>query len=165
MNERITHISVEDAEEYVSGSWRQIALAKRLGVPQALGLSVEDWVTARLGGYIKLSIPDRREAVEELAADGLSTREIGDVLGVDQSTVVRDANASSEQGNSQEISAAEDQPDAFASPGDGARQAEESERNQREVIIRIMEEAYRCTRTPSARGAGQLLPPHNSGLS
>jgi hypothetical protein len=74
--------------------WRKIAEAKKLGVPQALGLSLEDWVTSRLGGYVKLSIPDRREAVKELATEGLSTRDIGDVLGVDHSTVVRDgANA------------------------------------------------------------------------
>jgi hypothetical protein len=47
-------------------------------------------VTTRLGGYVKLSIPDRREAVRELTTEGLSTREIGDVLGVDHSTIVRD---------------------------------------------------------------------------
>jgi hypothetical protein len=69
-------------------------LAKRLGVPQALGLSLEDWVTTRLGGYVKLSIADRREAVRNLTDEGHSTRDIGGILGVDHSTVVRDgANA------------------------------------------------------------------------
>lgn len=88
----------EDAEEFtqtigqiVSGSWRQIALAKRLGVPEALGLDTESWVRGRLGGYIRLSIEDRREAVAELTAEGHSTREVGEVLGVDQRTVRRDA--------------------------------------------------------------------------
>ena len=67
----------EDAEEYtqalgqvVAGGWRQIALGERLGVPKALGLSVDEWVKRRLGGYVKLSIEERREAVEELTAKG-----------------------------------------------------------------------------------------------
>jgi hypothetical protein len=101
MNERLAPISIEDAEEYTqslgqifSGSWRQIALANRLGVPQALGLSLEDWVTTRLGGYVKMSIVDRRQAVKELTDDGYSTRDIGEVLGVDHATAARDvANA------------------------------------------------------------------------
>lgn len=87
----------DDAEEFtqslgqiVAGSWRQIALAKRLGVPKALGLTVEKWVTDRLGGYIKLAIPERREAAKELTADGLSQREVGEVLGVTEATVNRD---------------------------------------------------------------------------
>jgi hypothetical protein len=91
-------MTVVRAEEYtqalgqvVSGSWRQIARAKKLGVPQALGLSLEDWVTSRLGGYIKLSIPDRREAVRELAAEGLSNVAVGQILGVDETTVRRDS--------------------------------------------------------------------------
>jgi hypothetical protein len=83
----------EDAEEYtqalgqvVAGSWRQIALAKRLGVPQALGLSVEEWVNVRLGGYIKMSVEERQEAVNNLTAEGHSLREIGEILGVSHET-------------------------------------------------------------------------------
>ncbi len=63
----------EDAEEFtqslgqiVGGSWQQIALAKRLGVPQALGLTVDAWVNQRLGGYVRMSVEDRRKAVKEL---------------------------------------------------------------------------------------------------
>jgi IS30 family transposase len=44
-----------------------------------------------------MSIPERREAVAELSRDGLSQRQIADVLGVNQATVHRDsidANAS-----------------------------------------------------------------------
>jgi ParB family chromosome partitioning protein len=92
-------LSPEDAEEYTqalgqifSGSWRQIALAFKLGVPESLGLGRREWVEQRLGGYIRLSISERHEAVAELASDGMSTREIGDVLGVDHSTVVKDNN-------------------------------------------------------------------------
>lgn len=93
-------MNLGDAEEYtqalgqvVAGGYRQVALGKRLGVPEALGLSVEEWVETRLGGYVRMSIPDRREAVGELTEEGLSTREIGEVLGVDHSTVVRDIGA------------------------------------------------------------------------
>jgi N6-adenosine-specific RNA methylase IME4 len=87
----------QDAEEYtqslgqiVAGSWRQIALAKRLGVPKALGLDTQEWVRQRLGGYIKLGVEERREAAKELAANGESTRAIGSVLGVHHSTVQDD---------------------------------------------------------------------------
>lgn len=99
----------EDAEEYtqslgqiVSGSWRQIALADRIGVPKALGFkNTRDWVEQRLGGYIKLSIPDRREAAKELAGNGMSLKAIGDVLGASEATISRDfsdlANARNEE--------------------------------------------------------------------
>ena len=79
----------QDAEEWtqalgqiVAGSWRMVALAKQLGVPKLLGLTTEEWVNKHLGGYVKLNVEDRREAVKELKADGYSTREIGEVLGV-----------------------------------------------------------------------------------
>lgn len=93
----------DDAEEYtqalgqiVSGSWRQVALAQRLGVPQALALTTQEWVEQRLGGYIRLSIPDRREAVKELTAakedggGGMTTREAASVLGVALGTIASD---------------------------------------------------------------------------
>lgn len=87
----------EDAEEYtqalgqvVAGGWRQVALGKRLGVPRALGLSVNEWVEERLGGYVRMSIEERREAARELAADGESQRAIANVLGVDPMTINRD---------------------------------------------------------------------------
>jgi hypothetical protein len=34
----------------------------RMGVPDALGLTVGDW-NERLGGYATMAIPERREAV------------------------------------------------------------------------------------------------------
>jgi hypothetical protein len=92
----------EQAEEYtqslgqiVAGSWRQIALAHDLGVPQALGMELDEWVEKRLGGYIRQSIPERRQAVLQMQRDeGRSMQEIGAILGVDKSTVWRDvANA------------------------------------------------------------------------
>lgn len=93
-------ISPEDAEEYtqalgqvVAGGWRQVALGRRLGVPQALGLTTEQWVENRLGGYVRLSVEARREAVRELKAEGLSTREAGEVLGVSNYTISTDNRA------------------------------------------------------------------------
>jgi phage N-6-adenine-methyltransferase len=91
-------MEVEDAEEFtqalgqiVSGSWRQVALAHKLGVPRALGFpDTRSWVEDRLGGYVKLSVPERREVTEELKEEGFSNRAIGQVLGVHPSTVDKD---------------------------------------------------------------------------
>jgi hypothetical protein len=52
---------------------------------------------------------------EELAEEGMSTREIGDVLGVNQSTVVRDAFASEDEPESPEPRPESPEPDANAS--------------------------------------------------
>jgi hypothetical protein len=95
-----------DAEEYTqalgqvtSGAWRQVALGQRLGVPEALGLSTTEWVECHLGGYVRLGITERRQAVAELTAPveeggmGLSQRQAGAVLGVDQKTVSNDSRA------------------------------------------------------------------------
>lgn len=54
-------------------------------------MSVEEWVKERLGGYVKLSIEERREAVQELRKDGESTRGVAEVLGVGIATVHRDS--------------------------------------------------------------------------
>jgi transposase-like protein len=90
-------LTKDDAEEFtrslsqiVGGSWRQIALAKRLGVPQALDLSTNEWVQKRLGGYIRQTIEERRAAVAELSSEGQSTREIAETLGVGKSTIADD---------------------------------------------------------------------------
>lgn len=84
----------KDAEEYtqalgqvVAGGWRQIALAQRLGVPKALKLSVEEWVKTRLGGYVKYSIAERKEAIKALADDGHSERKIKGILGIDRDAI------------------------------------------------------------------------------
>jgi len=61
----------DDAEEFtqslgkiIGGGWRQIAWADRMGIPEALGLSTQDWVERRLGGYVRLSV---RSAVRPCA--------------------------------------------------------------------------------------------------
>lgn len=91
-------ISVADAEEYTqslaqvgAGWWRQRALGIRLGVHQSLGLSIEEW-SERLGGYVRMAIPERREAVAELTSDGFSQRETAAILGVGVGTVNADLN-------------------------------------------------------------------------
>ncbi len=90
----------EQAEEYTqslsqifAGSYRQILWAQENGIPEALELTTEQWVKKRLGGYVRMQIPERRKAVQELTDEGLSTRQIAEVVGVDHSTVVRDGGA------------------------------------------------------------------------
>jgi transposase len=47
-------------------------------------------VTGRLGGYIKMSIPERRDAVQNLTAEGHSVRETAEILGVSHGTINND---------------------------------------------------------------------------
>lgn len=75
--------------QVVAGGWRQIALGKRLGVPQALGLTVREWVETRLGGYVRMSIEERKQAVLELAQEGESKKAISEITGVDRGTIRR----------------------------------------------------------------------------
>lgn len=74
------------------GWWRQIPWAYRQRVHEALGMSRPEWAE-RYHGYLRMEIPERRAAVAELTAEGFSQREIGDVLGVDETTVRRDVSA------------------------------------------------------------------------
>jgi hypothetical protein len=74
----------------IAASAEEISKDRAATVSSAAGLSTEQWVKERLGGYIKLAVPDRREAVANLAAEGHSTREIGEILGVSKDTAARD---------------------------------------------------------------------------
>ena len=76
--------------------------------------AVKRWVEKRLGGYVRMSIADRRAAVKELAGDGMSQRGIGEVLGVDHRTVGGDLNGE----NSPSVSDA--QRDADATSGENS---------------------------------------------
>ncbi len=105
----MAELNREEATEYtqslsliLTGGWRQILLAEQLGVPAALELTTREWVEQRLGGYMRLAIPERKEAAAELMQEGLSTREIGDVLGVDHATAARDIVANATPGDSAE---------------------------------------------------------------
>src|SRR5215468_700357 len=103
-------ISAEDAEDYTAalgqvftGAWRLIYHAQRQGIPAALGLTTEEWVRGRLGGYVRLSLEERREAVAEMAQEGLCQEEIAGVLGVNQATVSRDLDHANASGNGEEV--------------------------------------------------------------
>jgi predicted transcriptional regulator len=75
-----------------SGScgWRQIALGEKLGVPKALGLTTQEWVEQRLGGYVKLSIAERHGAISELKQEGFDQRRIAAITGVSEATISGD---------------------------------------------------------------------------
>jgi len=129
----------EDAEEFtqslgqiMGGSWRQIAWAQKQGIPKALGLTTDQWVRQRLGGYVKLSIEERREAALELASEGASTREIAGVLGVGHVTAARDLAVTNVTDN--QIGIAENQRDNTASV---ANETEEKKAANAERLARI----------------------------
>jgi hypothetical protein len=97
-------MSPEDAEEWTqalaqvgAGWWRQVALAIKQGVPETLGLVPDEWRDVRLGGLVLKSIPERKQAVAELTADGFTRAEIAATLGVDERTVQRDRNPRREE--------------------------------------------------------------------
>ncbi len=74
----------------LKGSWQLIKTAKEMGVPEALGLTTEEWVREKLGGYTKLPKEERQAAALELKEEGYSTRDSAEVLGIDHSTVAKD---------------------------------------------------------------------------
>lgn len=104
-NDTPNALTADDALEFSrnlaqigEGWWRTIALAVKLEVPTLLGLTRREWAET-YHGYVKMPIEERREAVAELTAEGLSQREVADVIGVDAATVNRDlgvANATDE---------------------------------------------------------------------
>jgi hypothetical protein len=101
----------DEAEEYtaglgqcVGGNYRLVKLGVELGVPDALGLTVPQWVEGRLGGYVRLALEERQQAAKELTGDGFTQRETADILGISPATVNRDVsnetNGDSDQGRS-----------------------------------------------------------------
>jgi hypothetical protein len=74
-----------------------ILSAQRMGVPEALGMTTREWVEAHLGGYVRLSLEERRETVKSLTmpvedgGKGLSTRQAAEILGISHETVRADA--------------------------------------------------------------------------
>jgi hypothetical protein len=91
---RSASMTPEEAKEFSEargqiqgGSWRHAALAANLGIPEALGLSLDEWIKKYCGGHIKMVAEKRREAALELSKDGFSNRKIAKVLGVDKNTI------------------------------------------------------------------------------
>ncbi|HKE79033.1 MAG TPA: DNA N-6-adenine-methyltransferase [Solirubrobacteraceae bacterium] len=74
-----------------AGAVRLAGLAVELDVPQALGLTPEEWAQRRLAGHVRLSIAERRAVVD--ANPERSSRELGEALGVDHATIARDRQA------------------------------------------------------------------------
>jgi hypothetical protein len=90
-------------EQTREGLVRIAAHGIQQGVPKALGMRDREWADSI--GRITISAQNgRREIVAELTEEGMSTRQIGAALGVDQKTVVNDQHA-------EEISSAEDEDD------------------------------------------------------
>ena len=100
----------EDAEEFTKslgqifeGSWRQVALGIRLGVPGLLGYHGSDagkrWVREQVSEHARISRHDRQAAVLELAHEGMKQRDIAAALGISQSAVSLDQNKSNRARN------------------------------------------------------------------
>jgi hypothetical protein len=114
-------MDLKEAEEYtqalaqvVSGSWRQVLLGDQLGVPVTLGLSTREWVEERLGGYVRLSLPERQEAVRELSSGEMTQQKIGEIVGIDRSTVSRDQRANAQADTDSSALEQENEPDECA---------------------------------------------------
>lgn len=87
MNEQAAREYSESLGQIFDGGYRQAAWADKQKIPQALGLSMRDWVYQYLGGYVRMSVEQRNEAVRELAADGISQAGIVRALGLSDNTV------------------------------------------------------------------------------
>lgn len=138
----------DDAEEWtacreVHGNvlMRDIALGIKLKVHKALGISRDEWVD-RIGVSIR-SVEDRRKAVEELKAEGLSNREIADVVGVAESTVRRDKEESAP--DSDRIVAQEDFSDTNAELARFKKEIQKSAKAAKSDVQRMKAELSKYT--------------------
>jgi transposase-like protein len=77
----------ESLGEIFDGGYRQVAWADKQKIPKSLGLTTREWVFTYLGGYTRMGVEQRNEAVKELAADGMSQDGIARSLGVSDNTV------------------------------------------------------------------------------
>lgn len=98
-------LTAEEAEEYTRGlghvavgNYELMEFARNtLRVHEALDMSFDQWVTERLGGYVRRSVDDRRRAVATLSgakSEGgyyeRPAREVAEILGIAEVTVHRD---------------------------------------------------------------------------
>jgi hypothetical protein len=102
--------------QVIGGAVRLADVATEMGVPEALGLTQEEWAQRRLAGHVRLSIPERRQVVGELTAQGRSSREIGEALGVDHATVLNDRRGAGENSPA----AQDEEPTDVADPGENS---------------------------------------------
>lgn len=85
----------------IGGVIRLTEWGKNEGIPKALGIDAQRWVDDYLRASIHLPPKERREQRREIASQlaeqGMSTREIAGVLGVDQKTISNDLRSRSEE--------------------------------------------------------------------
>ena len=172
-------MTAADAEEYtqalgqvVAGGWRQVALGQRLGVPDALGLTVREWVEGRLGGYVQLSIPERREAVAELSGNDMSARAIGAIVGASHTTVERDQaelngtsvppGSAKSQGNP--VSGGTDVPRELNEP-EPPEPPESPSRTRQSVEVRGFDHGVRNARVAAEQSADLVAVARNSAAA
>jgi phage N-6-adenine-methyltransferase len=74
--------------QVVEGTIRLTEWAPTVDIPSALGLSNDEWVQRRLMGRVALKREERRAIVD--AHPEMSTRELGEALGVSHQTVAND---------------------------------------------------------------------------
>ena len=92
-----TRLSEDEAREYsaslgkaATGNWELMDFAiHTLRVPESLDMDAGQWVES-IGGYVRMSIEQRRDAVQALLADGKGNAEISRILGIGEWTVMRD---------------------------------------------------------------------------
>ena len=87
MNEATAREYSESLGQIFDGGFRQAAWADKQKVPQAMGMTMRDWVNRYLGGYVRMTVEQRKAAVLELAAEGMSNNGIARALGMDNRTV------------------------------------------------------------------------------
>lgn len=85
----------EQAEEFtdalgqiLGGAVRLAEWAPGVGIPEALGLTAQEWTQRRLAGPVRLSIEERRRVVE--ANPNMSAPNLAEALGVNEKTIDRD---------------------------------------------------------------------------
>jgi DNA-binding CsgD family transcriptional regulator len=102
------------------------------------------WVEAYVGAWVRLPLVEQRQAVKELAAQGLSQRRIAEVLGVAQSTVHEDLRPEPRpepEPEPEPIASDQAVPEAEAAPQPetiGSDQAEAEEAEAEETVAEQM---------------------------
>lgn len=142
-------LTADDAREYseslgriTEGWWRLLAWSFRQGIPESLDMTRKEWAET-YHGYLKLPIPERREAVAELAGEGMNNYEIADALGVAEKTVRNDqkpeadnsALATSDQAEPQ-VSDSPAEPEADKSAPTWAEQEEAQAKADKEAAVK-----------------------------
>jgi N6-adenosine-specific RNA methylase IME4 len=125
-------VNRDEAEEYTAalgqiggGLWRQILWAQQQGVPAALGLSLREWVDGSLGGYVRMAVEERRRVVAELTDEGMSLRQVADVVGVSKSQVFEDLSTSGQSGDDEQGDEASRCPEVDILPDPDADRSEQ----------------------------------------